>query len=74
VLRFDLAPGTYLRLLEPRDAEELHALMVANRAHLSPWMPWAASQGIAETRVFIDPTRRQIADDAGFQTAIVQDP
>jgi ribosomal-protein-serine acetyltransferase len=73
VLRLDLAPDTYLRLLEPRDAEELHVLVVANRAHLSPWMPWAAGQGLAETRSFIDLTRRQIADDAGFQTAIVRD-
>lgn len=73
MLRLDLAPDTHLRLLEPRDAEELHVLIVANRAHLSPWMPWAADQGLAETRAFIALTRKQVADDAGFQTAIVQD-
>ena len=46
-------------------------LVVANRDHLSPWMPWAAGQGLAETRAFIDLTRKQIADDGGLQTTIV---
>ena len=73
MLRLDLAPDTHLRLLEPRDAEELHVLVVANREHLAPWMPWAAGQGLAETRAFIALTRKQVADDAGLQTAIVQD-
>lgn len=72
MLRFDLAPDTWLRLLEPRDADELHALVVANRAHLMPWMPWAERQELAGTAGFIALTRRQLADDDGFQTAIVR--
>ncbi len=73
MLRFDLAPDTYLRLLEPRDGGELHALIAANREQLIPWMPWAAAEGPVETRAFIALTRRQIADDDGFQTAIVRE-
>ena len=73
MLRLDIAPDTHLRLLEPRDAEELHVLVVSNREHLRPWMPWAAGQELSQTRAFIALTRRQIADDGGFQTAIVRD-
>ena len=73
MLRLDLAPDTHLRLLEPRDAEELHVLIVANRSRLLPWMPWAATEELGDTRAFIALTRKQIADDAGFQTTIVRD-
>jgi ribosomal-protein-serine acetyltransferase len=73
VLRFALSDKIHLRFLEPSDAEELHALVDANRARLSPWMPWAASQDLAATRTFIDDTRTQFARNDGFQTAVVED-
>ena len=72
MLRFDLTPDTHLRLLEPRDADELHALIVADRSHLAPWMPWAERQQLEDTQAFIRSTRRQIADDDGLQTTIVR--
>jgi ribosomal-protein-serine acetyltransferase len=72
MLRFDLTPDTHLRLLEPRDADELHALVAADRQHLTPWMPWAAGQQLEDTEAFIRLTRKQIADDDGFQTTIVR--
>lgn len=72
MLRFDLTPDTCLRLLEPRDAGELQALIEAERARLSPWMPWATEQRMTDTEAFIRRTRQQIADDDGFQTAIVR--
>ncbi len=39
-----------LRLAEPRFADELYAVIEANRDHLRPWMPWA------------DQTREQLQD------------
>jgi ribosomal-protein-serine acetyltransferase len=72
VLRRELPGGYALRLLEEVDAEELAALVVANRDHLVPWMPWAGSERTAEDVLpFIRATRKQVADNDGLQTAIV---
>ena len=60
-----------LRLLEDSDAVELYALIEANREYLSRWMPWASSQSLGDTSAFIAGTRRQVAEDNGFQAAIV---
>lgn len=59
-----------LRLLEEGDAEELYTLIDRNRHHLTPWMPWAQMQTLEATTGFIRLTRRQLADNDGFQTAI----
>jgi ribosomal-protein-serine acetyltransferase len=67
------AEGRSLRPFEPTDADELNAVIDANRAMLAPWMPWAPAQTIDGTREFIAASRRQLADDDGFQAAIVQD-
>jgi ribosomal-protein-serine acetyltransferase len=56
---------------EEADAEEFHRLIDANRAHLTPWMPWAADEASEGTLRFIRLTRRQVADNDGFQTAIL---
>jgi ribosomal-protein-serine acetyltransferase len=69
----ELPGGIGLRLLEPRDAEELHSLIEANREHLASWMPWAAEQTPADTVAFIDRTRRQLEGNDGFQLAIVRE-
>ncbi|HZE06370.1 MAG TPA: GNAT family N-acetyltransferase [Solirubrobacteraceae bacterium] len=61
-----------LRLLEETDAEELHALIEANRAQLARWLPWAEGQGFEDTLDFIRNTRSQASDNDGFQTAIVR--
>lgn len=71
MLQRALTPDTHLRLLEPRDAEELYALIALNRAHLSRWLPWVSTQDLEATRAFVALTRKQVADDDGFQTAIV---
>jgi ribosomal-protein-serine acetyltransferase len=62
-----------LRLLDEADAEELHRLIEANRAHLAPWLPWAAEQTPEATREFIALTRRQAEANNGFQAALVPD-
>src|SRR5215210_7224509 len=71
MLRLQLTGDVHLRLLETGDAEELQALIDANHDRLARWMPWAIEHELDATRAFIAQTRRQVADDDGFQTAIV---
>jgi ribosomal-protein-serine acetyltransferase len=72
MLRRELPGGYGLRLLEEADAPELYDLIDANREHLLPWMPWVPGSHSAEDVLpFIRLTRRQIADNDGLQTAIV---
>ena len=71
-IRFDLPNGCHLRPLEEADAEPLSRLTAANRAYLAEWLPWAAGEGGVEVhREFIRRTQRQVAEDDGFQTVIV---
>lgn len=39
-VHFDLAPGVVVRPFEPADAEELFALVDAERGRLGAWLPW----------------------------------
>jgi ribosomal-protein-serine acetyltransferase len=74
VLGFDLPGGARLRLLEEADAGELYALVDRNRAHLAPWLPWVpATRSPDDSLAFIRLTRRQVADNDGFQTTIEVD-
>ena len=72
-MRFELSPTTHLRLFEESDAEELHALIEANRQRLAPWLPWAAGQTYEDTLGFIRRTIEQDAAGDGFQAAIICD-
>jgi ribosomal-protein-serine acetyltransferase len=67
-----LGGGEWLRLFEEIDADELHALVAANRDYLSQWMPWAPGQTPEATLAFIRAGRRQLADNQGLQLAIVK--
>jgi ribosomal-protein-serine acetyltransferase len=62
-----------LRLIEESDAEELAALVDANRTYLSRWMPWAEANTIEDTREHIRRAREQVERDDGFQAVIVCD-
>ncbi|HEX3691673.1 MAG TPA: GNAT family protein [Solirubrobacteraceae bacterium] len=62
----------WLRLLEESDAEELYAVVDANRAYLAQWMPWAEKDDLEKVRDFIR-SSRQIADNGEFSLAIVDD-
>jgi ribosomal-protein-serine acetyltransferase len=60
-----------LALLERDDAPALAALIEANRAHLLPWMPWAADTAPGATLDFIE--RRAlpaIATADGFEAGV----
>lgn len=72
MLRHELPNGYALRLLEESDADEMFAVIDANREHLEPWMPWVPSDRSAEDVLpFIRLTRKQLADNDGLQTTIV---
>jgi ribosomal-protein-serine acetyltransferase len=72
VLRHELPGGDHLRLFEESDAEEMFALVDRNRAHLEPWMPWVPLVRTPGDQLdFIRASRRQVADNDGFQLAIV---
>jgi ribosomal-protein-serine acetyltransferase len=68
---FPLGEGRSLRLLEESDADELYAVVDANRSYLAQWLPWASEQTPEATRSFLHFTRRQLADNEGFQCAII---
>ena len=68
-----LSDGLSLRLLEEADAEELYGLVAANRDDLSEWLPWPSAQTLERTREFIRISAKQLADNQGFQAAIVDD-
>jgi ribosomal-protein-serine acetyltransferase len=72
-LELQTTSGARLRPLDEGDAEELHALIEANRELLSQWLPWAAGQTFEDTVEFLHRTRAQLARNDGFQAAIVED-
>ena len=63
----------HLRLLEENDADELYALIAANREMLARWMPWAATQTREDVLDFIRRGRRQWAANEGFQAGVIED-
>jgi ribosomal-protein-serine acetyltransferase len=69
----DLGDGVRLRLSEPSDAEEVYALVVANRDYLAEWMPWAAEQTLERTENYLRSAQRQAEDNNGFQAVILRD-
>ena len=66
--RLELSSGRQLRSIEAGDAEELHVLIEANRAHLARWLAWAQPQTRTQTRQFIT---RAHAQEAAKQDGIV---
>jgi ribosomal-protein-serine acetyltransferase len=72
-VRFPISDTSFLRLLEESDGPELHALIEANRDYLARWLPWAIGQDPEDTLGFIQRTRDQLAENDGFQAAIVSE-
>jgi ribosomal-protein-serine acetyltransferase len=70
--RFDLADDRWMRLLEYADADELYALIDANRDYLARWMPFVSqTYSTADSLAFIRSAQRQLAENRGMQLAIV---
>jgi len=72
-MRLEVTDDCDLRSLEESDAEELYALVEANRSYLAEWLPWAAGQTLGATVEFIRKTHRQLDDNDGLQGALVLD-
>lgn len=62
MLIFYAGPEFTLRLLEPRDAEELFALVSAQRAYLTRFQSWPAMASVAETRNFLTQALHNFAE------------
>jgi ribosomal-protein-serine acetyltransferase len=72
MLRHELPGGYALRLLEESDAKELYGVVDANRDHLARWLPWVDGERSPDDVLpFIRSTRKQLADNDGLQTVIV---
>jgi ribosomal-protein-serine acetyltransferase len=71
--RLTVTNDVHLRLVDEADAPELYSLIEANRTYLTSWMPWAPSQTLEGTRDFIGKAREQLADNDGFQAAIISE-
>jgi len=70
--RFELADNRWMRLLDSADAEELYALIDANREYLSRWMPFVSqTRSTADSLAFIRSARRQLTENRGMQMAIL---
>lgn len=62
---------TRLELLEERQAEELFALVEANRRHLRAWLPWLdQNTQVEHTRAFIRLSRQQLAAGNGWSCGL----
>ena len=60
-----------LRLLNKADADELFALIEANRTYLKQWLSWLeTTQTVDDTRHFIQLTRDRYQDKQGFAAAL----
>jgi ribosomal-protein-serine acetyltransferase len=60
-----------LVLLQEHHAEELFALIDANRAHLRQWLPWLDANTAPEhTRAFVSASLEQLARRNGFSGGI----
>jgi ribosomal-protein-serine acetyltransferase len=68
-----IAEGVELRLWEAGDSAELTALIAANREHLAPWLPWAATHGFEDAVDHLEQKRLQVEANDGFEAAIVVD-
>jgi ribosomal-protein-serine acetyltransferase len=72
-MKLPISDTAHLRALRRSDAEELHALIEANRDRLRPWLAWAAEQTSEDTAQFLMEAEAQRARDEGVQAAVVSD-
>lgn len=66
-----LRPNLKLRVLEPRMADEVFAMVDANRQHLRPWLPWVdKTNSVDDTKAFIDKCMKQLGENNGIHCGI----
>ncbi len=72
VFHHTLDEDTHLRAITEADANELFALVDANREHLREWLPWVdANTAATHTQQFIESAVKQSEDGLGFTCVIV---
>jgi len=68
---YPLAPDAVLRLLEPRHAEEMFALIDRNREHLGRWLGWVEGcQSPDEPRASITRAQSDLAETGTFSAGL----
>jgi len=71
VLPYELPGGYRVRIVTEGDADELAAVVDANRAYLAEWLPWAGQSGFETIEDFLRRAHAQVDANNGFQAAIV---
>ncbi len=68
---WDLGGGASARPLRRTDAPDVHALIVANRAHLDRWLRWSSAiVSLEDAQVLIASFEDKLAEGDGFHAGI----
>ena len=68
---FEVNDKINLKMLSSRDADDLFAVIDANRSYLKEWLPWVPQMTeAADVKSFIQDTREQFAAENGWQAGI----
>jgi len=68
---YEIDQDLKLKPLEIHYADELYSLTNNNRAYLREWLPWVdATRSSEDTKVFIQTTLKQFAENKGFHAGI----
>lgn len=71
MFHFKLDEDSELRLLEPRDAEELFSLTDISREYLREWLPWVDfTKEVNDSKKYIESGLKQFGENNGFQAGI----
>lgn len=69
-----VADGIALRLVEPHHAEEMFALVEANREHISKWMSWPdITKGPEDARAYAQRSLREFSEHTAMGMSILAD-
>jgi ribosomal-protein-serine acetyltransferase len=68
-----IAENAELRPFAAGDAEELTAVITANREHLARWLPWATDYGLIDSVAYVARKVAQQSANDGFEGAVVLD-
>ncbi|MDX2151045.1 MAG: GNAT family protein [Bryobacteraceae bacterium] len=73
MLACSILPGVELRLLEPRHAQEIFAVVDRHREYLRQWLPWVdGSRTAADTEAFIGQSLEQFTKGIAVALGIWQ--
>lgn len=68
---YQLTEDACMKLLEPRHAEELYALIDRNRPHLREWLNWVdGTQSAADSKSYIQYMLKRYSEGNGLQAGI----